>query len=110
MTDIHTVLKTYKDAFSTHDPSGLAGILAKDIVVERAQGGTADGHAAALELWTAIATDTGGEFDIEDEIVAGELAVLTWTFRYEGGFTRGANLLKIRDGRVYHAVGYTKTN
>lgn len=110
MTDIRTVLKTYTDAFTTHDPSHLGDILAEEVVVERAQGGTADGHAAALELWTAIATDTGGEFDIEEELVVGEIAVLTWVFRYEGGLTRGANLLKIRDGRVYHAVGYTKAN
>lgn len=110
MTDIRTTLKIYTDAFTTHDPSRLGDILTEDVVVERAQGGAAEGRAAALELWTAIATDTGGEFEIEEELVDGEIAVLTWTFRYEGGHTRGANLLKIRDGRVHHAVGYTKTN
>ncbi|GIG64043.1 nuclear transport factor 2 family protein [Phytomonospora endophytica] len=110
MTDIHTVLKIYTDAFLTHDPSRLGDILAEDVVVELAQGGTADGHAAALELWTAIATDTSGEFEIERELVHGDDAVLTWTLRRDDGLLRGANLLRVRDGRVRHAVGYTKAN
>lgn len=110
MTDIHSVLKIYNEAFATHDPSRLGDILAEDVVVERGQGGSAEGHAAALRLWTEIATDTGGEFEIEEQLVDGELAVLTWIFRYEGGSTRGANLLKIRDGLIYHAVGYQKAN
>ncbi|HEY1177230.1 MAG TPA: nuclear transport factor 2 family protein [Phytomonospora sp.] len=110
MTDIRTVVKIYTDAFLTHDPSRLGDILAEDVVVELAQGGTAEGRAAALELWTRIAEDTGGDFEIEHELVQGDDVVLAWTFRYDGGSTRGANLLRVRDGRVWHAVGYTKAN
>ncbi|RVB29167.1 nuclear transport factor 2 family protein, partial [Mesorhizobium sp. M7A.F.Ca.CA.001.16.1.1] len=67
------------------------------------------GKEACVGLWTAIATQAGTRFDIEETFVAGDRATIRWRyFMTDGNSLRGVNLMRVADGRIVQAMGYVK--
>ncbi|RUU84662.1 MULTISPECIES: nuclear transport factor 2 family protein [unclassified Mesorhizobium] len=107
------IMRRYSDVFQRHDPSALAELVAEDCVIENTvpapDGARYAGQAACVGLWTAIATQAGTRFDIEETFVAGDRATIRWRyFMADGNSLRGVNLMRVADGRIVEAMGYVK--
>ena len=63
--------------------------------------------AAGLQ---ALAADPISYFEVEDTAAMGDRAVIRWRFNFgDGGSVRGVNLMRVRDGRIVEALGYSKS-
>ncbi|SJM34360.1 nuclear transport factor 2 family protein [Mesorhizobium delmotii] len=107
------IMRRFNDVFQNHDPSALPGLVAEDCVIENTvpapDGARHAGREACVRLWSAIASEPGTRFDIEETIVAGERATIRWRYwRADGNSIRGVNLMRVADGLIVEAMGYVK--
>jgi hypothetical protein len=109
------VLRRFNEVFLSHDPAGLADLVAEDCIIENTNpapdGSRHVGRAACIALWTGIATAPETYFELEDVTVTGDRGVILW--RYHWGpdkehSVRGVNLMRLRDGLIVEALGYVK--
>ena len=110
------VIRRFNEAFQRHDPALLSELIAADCVIENStpapSGSRHVGHKACLELWSRLATSPGMHFDIEEVFVTGERAVIRWRLRWgegESNSVRGVNVMRVRDGLIVEALGYSKS-
>lgn len=48
-------------------------------------------------------------FNVEDTVAMGDRAIIRWRFNFgDGASLRGANLMRVRDGQIIEALGYSK--
>ena len=109
------VIRRFNDAFQQHDPTLLSELIAADCIIENStpapNGSRHVGQEACLELWSRLATSSGTHFDLEEVFVAGERAVIRWRLRWGEGQSnsvRGVNVMRVRDGLIVEALGYSK--
>ncbi|MEP6564636.1 MAG: nuclear transport factor 2 family protein [Mesorhizobium sp.] len=107
------IMQRFNDVFQLHDPSALAKLVAEDCVIENTvpapDGARHTGREACIALWSAIATQPGTRFDLEETFSAGERATIRWRyFRADGNSIRGVNLMRVADGLIVEAMGYVK--
>jgi hypothetical protein len=110
------VIELFNRAFVSHDPGVLAGLIGDDCVMEAIQpapdGARYQGREACLAFWRALAEDRTTQFELEEVTVAGERATIRWRYRFGDGpadSVRGVNLMRVRDGLIVEALGYSKT-
>ncbi|MGW1995813.1 nuclear transport factor 2 family protein [Embleya sp. NPDC001921] len=121
------VIERFNEAFTTHDPTLLVGLVADECVmvsVQPAPEGTRyEGLDACLGFWQELAADTGTAFKPQEVFVFGDRAVIRWNVYFGGGevnevfgdahadsaWVAGVNLMHIRDGRIVEALGYSKS-
>ena len=101
MPDTSEIIRRFNDAFVRHDPSQLDDLIGEDCVMEAIQpapdGARYEGRTACLDFWRAL---------------AGDRATIRWRYRYGAGaadYVRGVNLMRVRDGKIVEALGYSKT-
>ncbi len=116
MTDTAEIMRRFNAAFINHDGSGLADLVHEECVmvtVEPApEGAKYAGREACVAFWQALAEDHGSQFTPQDVIVAGDRATILWDFRYGSGpadRVSGVNVMRVRDGLIVEALGYSKT-
>ncbi|MBA1143258.1 nuclear transport factor 2 family protein [Mesorhizobium neociceri] len=107
------IMRRFNDVFQHRDPAALAELVADDCVIENTvpapDGARHAGKDACVGLWSAIATQAGTSFDLEETFVAGERATIRWRyFMADGNSIRGVNLMRVADGRIVEAMGYVK--
>ncbi|RVC58471.1 nuclear transport factor 2 family protein [Mesorhizobium sp.] len=107
------IMRRFNDVFQRHDPSALAELVGEDCVIENTvpapEGARHTGGEACVGLWTAIATEAGTRFDLEETFVAGERATIRWRYwMADGNSLRGVNLMRVAGGRIVEAMGYVK--
>ncbi|TQS29723.1 nuclear transport factor 2 family protein [Microbispora sp. KK1-11] len=110
------VIDRFNHAFVHHDPEILDDLIADDCVMEAIQpapdGERVEGRQACLTFWRALADDRTTQFGPEDVWVDGDRATILWRYRFGEGpedSVRGVNLMRVRDGRIIAALGYSKT-
>jgi ketosteroid isomerase-like protein len=108
------VIRQFNQAFRDHRPDLLDGLVADDCVMESIQpapeGTRFEGGPACLAFWQALAADSASWFDVEDTVAMGDHAVILWRFNFgQGQSLRGVNVMRLRDGRIVEALGYSKT-
>jgi ketosteroid isomerase-like protein len=110
------VIERFNHAFTHHDPDALDDLIADDCVMEAIQpapdGERVEGREACLTFWRALAEDRTTRFTPEDVTVDGDRATIRWRYRYGDGpadSVRGVNLMRVRDGLITEALGYSKT-
>ncbi|MGI5282567.1 nuclear transport factor 2 family protein [Nonomuraea polychroma] len=110
------VIDRFNRAFVEHDPAALASLIGDDCVMEAIQpapdGARYQGREACLTFWRALAEDRTTQFEPEEVMVAGDRATIRWRYRYGEGpadSVRGVNLMRVRDGLIVEALGYSKT-
>jgi ketosteroid isomerase-like protein len=110
------VIDQFNRAFVSHDPAALTDLIADGCVMEAIQpapdGARYEGRETCLAFWQALAGDHATQFEPEDVTVAGERATIRWRYRYGDGpadSVRGVNLMRVRDGLIVEALGYSKT-
>jgi ketosteroid isomerase-like protein len=106
----------FNHAFIAHDPSVLPALVAENCVMEAIEpapdGARLVGRRACLDFWQALVNDTTTQFAPERVSVAGEEATIMWRYRFGEGdreYVRGVNLMRVRDGKIVEALGYSKT-
>ncbi|HZP44423.1 MAG TPA: nuclear transport factor 2 family protein [Candidatus Binataceae bacterium] len=109
------LMRRFNEVFLRHDPRPLRDLIADDCVIEKisldADGDRCIGRDACVALWTAIATTPGTHFDLEETYAMGDRAVIRWRFWSDDKTSvRGVNLMRVRDGQIVEAMGYTKGN
>lgn len=110
------IIHRFNHAFVEHDPAALDGLIADDCVMEAIQptpdGARYEGREACLAFWRALAEDRSTQFEPEEIVVSGDTATIRWRYRFGDGpadSVRGVNLMRLRDGRIVEALGYSKT-
>ncbi|GAB3413003.1 nuclear transport factor 2 family protein [Flindersiella endophytica] len=110
------IIERFNRAFVDHDPSALDDLIAEDCVMEAIQpapdGARTEGREECLTFWRALAEDRGTQFEDEEIVVLGDRATIRWRYRYGDGpadYVRGVNLMRVRDGQIVEAFGYSKT-
>lgn len=110
------VIEQFNHAFVSHDPAVLTGLIGDDCVMEAIQpapdGARYEGRQACLTFWRALAEDRTTQFEPEEVSVAGDRATIRWRYRFGAGpedSVRGVNLMRVRDGLIVEALGYSKT-
>lgn len=111
-----TVIDQFNAAFVQHDATLLVDLIADDCVmesIEPAPDGTRyEGGDVCLGFWQALATDASSSFAPEDVVVSGDRAVIRWRYRFgatDAESVRGVNLMRVRDGKIVEALGYSKS-
>ena len=106
----------FNHAFVDHDPSALDGLIAEDCVMEEIQpapdGARYEGREACHAFWLAMAENRSAQFEAEEIAVWGDRATIRWRYRFGAAHAdsvRGVTLLRVRDGQVVEALGYSKT-
>lgn len=109
------LLKRFNDVFLNHDPRALDDLVAEDCCIENTQrapdGSRHEGKDACVSLWTRIATAAGTRFEPESVTAYGERGIILWRLRWGDSpkeSVRGANIMRVRDGRIIEALGYVK--
>jgi hypothetical protein len=110
------VIDRFNQAFVSHDPALLAGLIGDDCVMEAIQpapdGARYEGRETCLAFWRALAEDRTTQFEPEEVVIAGERATIRWRYHFGNGpadWVRGVNLMRVRDGLIVEALGYSKT-
>jgi ketosteroid isomerase-like protein len=110
------IIRRFNNAFLHHDADELDDLVGEDCVMEAIQpapdGARYEGRDACLAFWQALVNDRGTQFEPEEVTVAGDRATIRWRYRYGPGdadYVRGVNLMRVRDGAIVEALGYSKT-
>lgn len=110
------VVDRFNHAFVHHVPEILDDLVADDCVMEAIQPAPdrdrVEGGEACLAFWRALAADRNTQFQPEDVTIDGDRATIRWRYRYGSGpadSVRGVNLMRVRDGQITEALGYSKT-
>jgi ketosteroid isomerase-like protein len=110
------IIDRFNQAFVNHDPTALNDLIADDCVMEAIQpapdGARYEGREACLTFWQAVTEDRSTQFEAEDIVVSGEHATIRWRYRFgdaPADSVRGVTLMRVRDGQIVEALGYSKT-
>jgi ketosteroid isomerase-like protein len=108
------IMRRFNEAFLKHEPALLRDLVAEDCVMESIQpapdGTRYEGYDVCLAFWQALAADAVAYFEVEDTVAMGDRATIRWRFNFgDGGSIRGVNLMRVRDGRIVEALGYSKS-
>ena len=102
--------------FQELDVTLLEDIIAPDCVMESVQpapdGTRYEGYDASFSSWKALIDDTTSHFEVEDVHTGDEWAVIRWRYVWGPGSddsVRGVNVMRVVDGRIVEAAGYSKT-
>ena len=111
-----TLMHRFNEAFLSHDPSLLHGLIAEDCVLENTgpapDGSRHEGGDACLAFWAGIASNEQSRFEPEEIYAAGDRGIIRWRLRWGEGAdesVRGINLMRIRNGQIVEAMGYVKS-
>ncbi|HTS89687.1 MAG TPA: nuclear transport factor 2 family protein [Gemmatimonadales bacterium] len=109
------VIDRFNGAFRERDATLLEDIIAPDCVMESVQpapdGSRYEGYGASFSSWEALIDDTTSHFEVKD-VHAGEWALIRWRYVWgprPDGSVRGVNVMRVVDGKIVEAAGYSKT-
>jgi ketosteroid isomerase-like protein len=71
-----------------------------------------DGHRhegkAAVRQAMADFLDSSPAFEGEEMLACGDRATVRWACRFDGGYVRGGDVVRVRDGKVVEILSYVK--
>lgn len=109
------VIERFHVALNSHDPDAVVALLTEDSVFESTappDGERFVGRSAVRgALKEFLQPDSPARFEIEELIVAGNRAVVCWSYRWgpaAGQYVRGVDVMRVRDGRVAESLAYVK--
>jgi len=110
------VIDRFNRAFQERDVRLLVDIIAPDCVMESVQpapdGARDEGFDASFRSWKAMIDDTTSRFEVEDVHTGDEWALIRWRYVWGSGpgdSVRGVNVMRVVDGKIVEAAGYSKT-
>jgi uncharacterized protein (TIGR03086 family) len=114
----HAGLARFSAAFGSGDVDTIMSLMTDDCVFEATgpapDGVRHEGAEAVRAVWDDLFGNTpGAAFTEEESFVCGDRGVLRWRFEWTGddgtpGHVRGADVLRLRDGKVCEKLSYVK--
>jgi ketosteroid isomerase-like protein len=106
-------IERFHEAFNRRDLDALGDLITDNCVFEAtspAPDGTRHvGREAVLEAWRVFFTDSpASHFEVEEMFGAGDRVIVRWLYSWAEGHVRGADLLRVRAGRVAESLAYVK--
>lgn len=113
LSSTEAVVRAFNAALNAHDVGALMALMTEDCVFENTSpapsGERFTGQAAVRGFWERFVRDNpSAHFDSEELFVAGDRCVVRWRYDWGGGFVRGVDLFRVRDGRVAEKLSYVK--
>lgn len=115
---VHDVVRRFGAAWEAWDLDAIMALMADDAVFESTgpapDGVRVEGREAIRAEWEAMFTATrGASFTFEEAFVSGDRATARWHFGWtnddgSGGNVRGADVMRVRDGKVAEKFSYVK--
>jgi len=104
----------YLEAISERSFDGLVASMTEDCVFEdtdpRPNGTRYQGNEVIAEFFAGMGSEDS--FEIEEKFICGDRCVILWNYHWvrDGvrGNNRGADILRVRDGKVCEKLAYTK--
>ena len=112
MAPILEVVQAFGTAWANHDLETALSFLSEDCIFD-ATGPAPDGakYVGPEEIrraWRPIFDDASSQFEVEESFEAGDRVVQRWRYSWEGGWVRGVDLFKGRDGKITEKLSYVK--
>jgi ketosteroid isomerase-like protein len=106
------VVEAFGMAWADHDLDAALAMITDDCVFD-ATGPAPDGTRwvgvdAIRAVWAPIFDDPNSRFEAEETFQADDRVVQRWRYIFEGGHIRGADLFRVRDGKVAEKLSYVK--
>ncbi|MFN2588084.1 MAG: nuclear transport factor 2 family protein [Actinomycetota bacterium] len=106
------VVSRFNRAWNDHDLEAALAWVTDDVVFESTSpapdGLRRVGKPAVAATWEPIFADTYSRFDIEDSFAVGDRVVQLWRYQWDGGYVRGVDLIRLRDGKISEKLSYVK--
>jgi ketosteroid isomerase-like protein len=106
------VVERFGTAWADHDLDAALAMVSDDCVFD-ATGPAPDGvrhvgRTAIRQAWEPIFSDATSRFEPEETFSAGDRVVQLWRYTWDGGHVRGADVFRIRNGKVAEKLSYVK--
>jgi ketosteroid isomerase-like protein len=116
-TTLATV-ERFNAALNQHDVDAVMALMTIDCVFENTypppDGERFTGQAAVRAFWAGMLRDSpAAHFTIEEIFAAGDRCTVRWRYDYASadgasGHIRGADIFRVRDGKVAEKLSYVK--
>ena len=116
-TTIATI-EAFNDALNRHDVDAVMALMTEDCVFENTypppDGERFTGQAAVRDFWEGLIRDSpSAHFETEELFASGDRCTTRWRYRYTNadgstGHIRGADIFRVRDGKVAEKLSYVK--
>ncbi len=110
-----SAVESFNQAFARRDVDAVMAAMTPDCVFENTSppdGVAHRGHADVRAAWNEFfASSPDAMFETEDDWFAGDRAIVTWIYRWQGtdpGQVRGVDLFLVRHGKVAEKRSYVK--
>ena len=106
-------IERFHEALNRRDLDALGDLITDDCVFEAtspAPDGTRHvGRQAVLEACRVFfAESPAAHFEMEEMFGAGDRVTVRWLYTWADGHVRGADVVRVRDGRVAETLAYVK--
>ena len=99
-------------AFITHDTEALAGCVTEDCTFEDTTPPDGARHIGAggraHRIRAFLRRSPNAHFDVEEHFTTGDRALVLWRYSWADGHVHGADVMRVRDGRVAESLAYVK--
>jgi ketosteroid isomerase-like protein len=111
--DTRAVIDRFNEVFNQHDVPTLMTLFTDDCIFENTSpfpdGTRYEGQAAVRAFWEDFfANSPNAHFETEDIFIAGDRCLTRWRYSWGDGHIRGADVFKVRDGKVSEKLSYVK--
>lgn len=106
-------IERFNEAFNRHDVEAIMRLMSLDCVFEGTSpapdGSRVEGQHAVRQVWEELFRNSpDARFDTEEIVAIGERCVVRWLYAFAGGHVRGADIMRVRDGKVTEKLSYVK--
>jgi ketosteroid isomerase-like protein len=110
--ETRAAIERFHDALNSHDIDALARLVHEDCVFETTNppdGTRHVGHAAVLAACQEFFDQSPqARFEMEEILAIDERALVLWRYDWGDGHVRGADVMRVRDGKVIETFAYVK--
>ena len=103
----------FNEAFNSHNVDAIMALMTDDCVFESTSptpdGGRFEGQDAVRAIWNDFFDGSpDAHFHAEEIVAMGDRCIVRWRYTFAGGHVRGADVLRVRDGKVAEKLSYVK--
>lgn len=112
------LVQQFNEALNRHDTDAMMALMTPDCVYENTlpppDGKRYEGQAAVRAFWQEFfAASPHAAIELEELVAAGDRCTARWMYRWKeadgrGGYVRGVDVFRVRDGRIAEKLSYVK--
>ena len=110
--ETRATIQRFHEAFNAHDIGALARCITDDCVFEDTSPPDGTRHVGRDAVLGAFAqffdVSSSASFEIEEVFTADDRALVRWRYGWTDGHVRGADVMRVSNGRVAESLAYVK--